>query len=95
MITFKRLKLIKEMATRPGYDFTTLCLLGYSYFKEYYKVVAINLIKQHTLDEDPKVIKQINFTGNLAQDANANTTMIFIIGKVKETALLLIQKDTI
>ena len=28
-------------------------------------MIAIDLIKQQTLDADPKAIKQINFTGNL------------------------------
>ena len=34
-------------------------------FKNYYKMIAIDLIKQQTLDADPKAIQQINFTVNL------------------------------
>ena len=37
------------------------------------------------LDADPKVMQQINFTGNLEQDGN--TAMLFIIEEVKETIL--------
>ena len=47
-------------------------------------MVAIDLSKQQALDADPKVIQQINFTGNLAREGNANTTMSFIIEEAKE-----------
>ena len=46
-------------------DYTTGCILDYPYFKEYYKLTAIDLSKQQALDTDPKVIQQINFTVNL------------------------------
>ena len=48
-------------------------------------LIVINLCKQHTHDADPKVIQQINFCGNM--DRAGNTTMFFIIEKVKETIL--------
>ena len=37
---------IKKIATALGDDYTTGCLLDYPYFKEYYKLVAIDLNKQ-------------------------------------------------
>ena len=46
-------------------DYTTSCLLDYIYFKNYYKMIAIDLIKQQALDADPKVMQQNNFNGNL------------------------------
>ena len=46
-------------------DYTTGCLLDYPYFKEYYKLIAIDLSKQQTLRTGPKAIHQISFTGNL------------------------------
>ena len=46
-------------------------------------MTTIDLSKQQALDADPKVIQQINFTGNLAQQA----TTFFIIEEVKETVL--------
>ena len=49
----------------PSWWYTTRCLLDYSYFKKYYKLIAIDLRKQEKLDADPKVIQQISFTGNL------------------------------
>ena len=49
-------------------------------------MIVIELSKQQALDADPKAIQQINFTGNLAQDPVANTTL-FIIEETKETNL--------
>ena len=59
--------------------------LSYSYSKEHYKVIEIDLSKQQALDADLKAIQQINFTGNLAQDGN--TTIFFITEEAKETIL--------
>ena len=58
-------------------------MLDYSYFKDHYKIVAINLSKQQALDADPRAIQQINFTANL--DRDGNITMFFIIEQAKET----------
>ena len=54
----------RKIATGQGDDYTTGCLLEYNYFKEYYKMIAIDLSKQQVLDADPKTIQQINFTEN-------------------------------
>ena len=56
---------IRQIATGQGDDDTTGCLLGYNYFKKYYKMIAINLSKQQALHADPKPIQQIKSTGNL------------------------------
>ena len=37
---------IKRIATGRGDDYTTGCFLDYSYFKEHYKMIAIDLSKQ-------------------------------------------------
>ena len=76
---------IRKIATGQGDDYTTGCLLDYSYFKNHDKMTAIDLSKQQTLDADPRAIQQINFTANL--DRNGNTTMFFIIEEAKETVL--------
>ena len=65
--------------------YTTGCLLDYPYFKDYCKMIAIDLSKQQALDTDPKAIQQINFTGNLNQRGGAK--MFSIIEEVKETIL--------
>ena len=36
---------IQKIATGPGDDYTTNCLLDYNYFDKYYKMVAIHLSK--------------------------------------------------
>ena len=47
---------IRRIATGKGDDFTTGCLLDYSYFKENYQIIAIDLSKQQGLDTDPRAI---------------------------------------
>ena len=57
-------------------------MLDYPYFKENYKLIAIDLSKQQALDADPRAIQQINFTANL--DRAGKETMFFIIAEAKE-----------
>ena len=75
---------IRRIATGQGDHYTTGCLLGYSYFKDCYKMIAIDLSKQ-VLDADPRAIQQINFIANL--DRAGYITMFFIIEEAKETIL--------
>ena len=81
----KTYKNIRRTATGQGDDYTTDCLLDFSYFKENYNMIAIDLSKQQLLDADPRTLQQINFTANL--ERTENTTMFFIIEQVKETDL--------
>ena len=37
---------IIKIATGQGDDYTTVCLLVYFYFKNYYKLIAVDLSKQ-------------------------------------------------
>ena len=76
---------VRKIATGKGDDHTTGCLLDYSYFKENYKIIAIDLSKQQALDANPIAIQQINFTENL--DRAGNTAMFFLIEEAKETVL--------
>ena len=48
---------IWKIATDQGDEYTTGCLLNYSYFKESYMMIAIDLSKQQVLDADPKTIQ--------------------------------------
>ena len=74
---------IRKIAIGHGDDYTTGCLLDYTHFKKYYKMIAIDLSKQQALDADPRAIQQINFTANL--DRDENTRFYFILEEVKET----------
>ena len=76
-------KNIRETVIGQGDDYTTGCLLDYIYFKNYYKMIAVDLSKQQALDADPKAIQQINFTANL--DRAGNTRFYFILEEAKET----------
>ena len=76
---------IRKIATGRGDDYTTGCLLDYPYFKDTYKMIAVDLSKQQALDADPRAIQQINFTVNL--DRAGNTRVYFIVEEPKETIL--------
>ena len=47
---------IRKIAIGQGDDYTSGCLLDYPYFKNYYKLIAIDLSKQPKLNADPKAI---------------------------------------
>ena len=82
---------VKKIAIGQRDDYTAVCLLNYSYFIENYKFIAIDLSKHQTLNADPKVIQQINFTGNLGQEEGA--WMVFILEEVKETSFSILNKE--
>ena len=74
---------IRKIATGQGDDYTTVCLLDYSYLVDTYKMIALDLIKQQALDADARAIQEINFTANL--DRAGNTRVYFILEEAKET----------
>ena len=76
---------IWKIATGQGGNYTTGCLLDYNYFKNYYKMTAIDLTKLQALNVDPKTIQQFSFTGNINRTEGA--TMFFITEEAKETVL--------
>ena len=45
-------------------------MLDYPYFKENYKMIAIDLGKLQALDANPRATQQINFTVNLKRAGN-------------------------
>ena len=76
---------IRKIATGQGDDYTTGCLLDYSYFADTYKMIAVDLSKQQALDANPRAIQQINLTAKL--DRAGNTRVYFILEEAKETIL--------
>ena len=56
-------------------------MLDYTYFKKYYKMIAVDLSKQQALDADPRAIQQIDFTANLYRAGN--TRIYFILEEAK------------
>ena len=73
----------RKVATGKGDNYATGCLLDYKYFKEFYKLFAIDLSKQNELDADPRAIQQNEFYGKLSADA----FVLFVLEKSKETVL--------
>ena len=76
---------LRKIAIGQGDDYTTGCLLDYSYFANTYKMIPVDLSKQQALDADPRAIQQINFTANL--DRAGNARVYFILEETKETIL--------
>ena len=76
---------IRKISTDQGDDFTTGCLLDYTYFKNCYKMIVVDLTKQQALDSDRKAIQQINFAGNVGREGN--TRIYFFLEEAKETVL--------
>ena len=58
-------------------------MLGCNCFKNYFKITAIDISRQQELDSDPKAIQQINFSGNLEQQAK-----IFFVTEVAKKIIL-------
>ena len=76
---------ITKISTGSGDDYTTDSLHDYPYFKDSYKMIAVDLSKQEALDADPRAIQQINITANL--DRAGNSRIYFILEETKETIL--------
>ena len=64
-------------------EYTTGNLLDYHYFKQHYKLIAIDLSKQQVLQENEDLIQEVNFIGRLTEAAN-----VFIIIEKKENTIL-------
>ena len=78
---------IIQITDHSGY-YTRDNLLDYEYFKEHYKLIAIDLSKQIEL-ENKDIKQQINFIGNLERDDGA--VMFFVIEKNEETVIEFLQ----
>ena len=55
--------------------------MDYAYFKDHYRLFAVDLSKQKTLDADPRAIQQIVFQGVVGGDANAKIRLYTILEK--------------
>ena len=50
---------VRKVSTGQGDDYTTGCLLDHAYFKDNYRLIAVDLSNQKALDADPREIQQI------------------------------------
>ena len=71
---------IRKISTGQGDDYATGCLLDFAYFEKNYRLIAIDLSKQKTLDSDSKGKIKITV-------ANTRVITYYIIEKSKETIL--------
>ena len=78
---------IRKVSTGYGDDYTTSCLLNYAYFKDNYKLFAVDLSKQKALDADSRAIQQILFQGVVRGDSGTKIRLYTILEKSKETIL--------
>ena len=70
-----------------GDDYTTGCLLDYAYFKDNYRLIAVDLSKQKVLDDDPRAIQKIVFQGIGEGDDNTKIRLYTILEQSKKTML--------
>ena len=78
---------IRRVSSGQGDDYTTGCLLDYTYFKDNYRLIAANLSKQEALDTYPRAIQQIVFQGVVGgADKHKNKT-VYYLEKSKEAVL--------
>ena len=79
---------IRKISMGQGDDYTTGCLLDYSYFRKNYRLIAADLSKQKALDAGSREIQQIIFTGKIkAAVANTRIVIFYVLEKSKETIL--------
>ena len=60
--------------------------MDYAYFKDNYRLIAVDLSKQKDLDVDPRAIQQIVFQGVVRGD-NTKIRLYTILEQSKETML--------
>ena len=75
---------IRKVSTGYGDDYTTGCLLDYAYFKNSYRLLAVDLSKQKALDADPRSIQQKVFLGVVGGNAGTKIRLYTILEKSKE-----------
>ena len=73
----------RKVSTGQGHNYSTGCLLDYQYFKDHYRLIAVDLSKQKELDADSRSVQQIKFYGML----RTNSQVCTVLEKSKETML--------
>ena len=61
--------------------------MDYAYFKDNYRLIAVDLSKQKALDADPRAIQQIVFQGVVGGANNTKIRLYTILEQSKETIL--------
>ena len=78
---------VRKVSTGCGDDYTTGCVLDYAYFKDNYRLIAVDLSKQKALDADLRAIQQIVFQEVVGGNAGTKIRLYTILEQSKETML--------
>ena len=78
---------VRKVSIGYGDDYTTGCLLDHAYFKDHYRLIAVDLSKQKALNADPRAIQQIVFQGVVQGTNNTKIRLYTILEQSKETML--------
>ena len=76
---------VREVSAGHGDDYTTGSLLYYAYFKDNYRLIAIDLNQQKGLDADPRATQQIVFQGVVGGNDDTKLRLYTILEQSKET----------
>ena len=76
---------IRKVSAGKSDDFTTGCLLNYTYFKDNCRLIAVDLSKKKALCADPRAIQQIVFQGDVGGANNTKIRLYTILENSKET----------
>ena len=74
---------VRKVSAIKGDDYTTGCLLDYTYFKDNYILIAVDLSNQKALDADPGAIQQIVFQGVAGGNDNTKNKTVYYSWKIK------------
>ena len=85
--SIKQFDEVRKVSTGQGDDYTTGCLLDYAYFKDNYKLIAVDLSKQKALDVDLSAIQKIVFQVVVGGNINTKIRLYTILEQSKETVL--------
>ena len=78
---------VRNASAGQSDDFTTGYLLDQTYFKDNYRLIAVNLRKQKALDADQTAIQQIVFQVVPGVADNTKKRLCTILKRSKETVL--------
>ena len=68
---------VRKVSAVKGDDYTKGCLLDYTYFKDNYILIAVDLSNQKALDAGPRAIQQIVFQGVAGGDDNTKNKTVY------------------
>ena len=78
---------VRKVSTEKEEDYTTGCLLDYAYFKDNYRLIAVDLSMQKASDADLKAIQQIVFQRVVGGAENTKIRLYTILKKSKGKVL--------